>query len=463
MRTKHECRGGLYALPTTGTGLRHAIVATATQAGGGKPLPYTGNRLLKFLNISLGRWLLAPVLCFSMATSAPAPLIYRPGQGWEVEGKEAVEETSKAQLEKGERYEKDKKFDEASQAYRALVKTWPLSPNAPEAQFRYAEVLYKLYDFQRSFKEFQTCLEKYPDSEHYEESLKRQYDIACLFLAGERLKIWKIPTMPSMDKTVEMFEKTIKNGPYSPVAPMAQLKIGFAREKQHQWENAVKAYRELIRRYPKSDLADDAQFQIGYAYMLASREADYDQTATNRAITGFEDYITKYPKSEKIEQARENIERLKHEQGRGYMTIAEFYDRQKNYDAALIYYNNVIQKFPGSDLAKRATVRAEELKKRQTEAVPDLQKTSTDPQKTVPNTETNAPPLLISTNLPPTVVEIEIPPPPMVNTNAPPPVVKSVPLATPTEKDSAPSIFDDDFPEATETNSPPSSSTNHSN
>lgn len=333
------------------------------------------------------------VVCCLFATRSPAPLIYRPGQGWETEGQDHVEETSKEQLDKGERFEKDNKLEEAKDAYRALVKAWPMSPNAPEGQFRFGVMLFKLYDFQFSFKEFQKCLERYPDTEHFDEILKYQYDIACLFLAGERQKVWKIPTLPSMDKTVEMFEQVIKNGPYSYVAPMAQIKIGFAREKQHQWLEAVKAYQELIRKYPKSDLADDAQFQIGYAYMMASREADYDQTATNRAITALQDYITKYPKSEKIEQAHDNILKLKLEQSRGVMAVAQYYDRQKNYEAALIYYNNVVQKFPNTDLAKRASERVDQIKKRQYEVAPPEEKSKPE-QATKDKAEAPANPTL---------------------------------------------------------------------
>lgn len=305
---------------------------------------------------------MAGAILLLFASLLPAPFIYRPGQGWEVEGKDAVADTSKEQIAKGEAYEKEGKIEEAAGSYRALVKTWPLSPAAPEAQYRYATMLFKLYEFQRSFRELQNCLDKYPDTEHFTEILKYQYDIACLFLAGERQKLWKIPTLPSMEKTVEMFEQVIKNGPYSPHAAMSQLKIGFARENQHKWEEAVKAYQDVIRKYPKSDLADDAQFQIGYAWMLASRQADYDQTATNKAITAFEDYITKYPKSEKVEQARENILKLQDEQGRGLMRVAEFYDRQHKTDAALIYYNSVVQKYPGSELARRAARRADEIR-----------------------------------------------------------------------------------------------------
>ncbi len=343
------------------------------------------------------------------ATPSPAPLIYRPGEGWEVQGEDTVEGTSKQQHEKGEKYERENKFDEAANAYRLIPKTWPLSPNAPEGQYRFGVMMYKLFDFQRSFKEFQKCLEKYPETEHFDEILKYQYDIACLFLAGERQKIWRIPTFPSMDKTVEMFQQVIKNGPYSDVAPMSQLMIGFAREKQHQWTDAVKAYQEVVRRYPKSDLADDAQFQIGYAYMMASREADYDQTATNRAITGFRDYITKYPKSEKIEQARDNISRLQMEQARGIWSIAEFYDREKNSDAALIYYNSLIQKFPNSDLAKRAYKRVEAIKKRRFES--ELQESKSESKAdSKGDSKPESMPAQAVPNLPPAEVDPDVTP-----------------------------------------------------
>ena len=123
---------------------------------------------------------MAGAILLLFASLLPAPFIYRPGQGWEVEGKDAVADTSKEQIAKGEAYEKEGKIEEAAGSYRALVKTWPLSPAAPEAQYRYAAMLFKLYEFQRSFREFQNCLDKYPDTEHFTEILKYQYDIACL-------------------------------------------------------------------------------------------------------------------------------------------------------------------------------------------------------------------------------------------------------------------------------------------
>jgi outer membrane protein assembly factor BamD len=330
---------------------------------------------------------------------SPAPLIYRPGSGWETSGEGEVAGTSKAQLAKAMKLEEEKNYEMAAKAYHALVKTWPLSPNSAEAQYRYSTCLLESGEPIKAYKEFQKTIESYPDTPHFEEILKNQYEIGNMFLSGEKLRVWNIPTFPSMDKTVEIYESVIKNGPYSEYAPLAQMKIGFAREKQKSYKAAVESYENLIRKYPKSDLVDDAQFQIGFAYMQAAREADYDQTATRRSITAFQDYLTRYPKSEKIEQAQDNINKLRGEQARGLFNIARFYDYKDESKSALIYYNEVIQKYPESDLARRARERVEQL-----DGGPDIGRIETAPSVDEPSLE-GAPP---ETAEPATPVENEV-------------------------------------------------------
>lgn len=329
---------------------------------------------------------LLAVLCLAWPQVSPAPLIYRPGSGWETGGEGELEANSKAQLEKAIKYEKEKNYEMAAGAYRALVKTWPLSPNAAEAQYHFALCLLELGDPMKAYKEFQKTIESYPDTVYFNDILQKQYEIGNMFLAGERLKVWTIPTFPSMDKTVEIYETVIKNGPYSDIAPLAQMKIGFAREKQKNYKAAVEAYENLIRKYPKSDLIDDAQFQIGFTQMKAAREADYDQTATRRAITAFQDYLTRYPKSEKVEQAQTNINNLRAEQARGLYNIARYYDYKNESTSALIYYNEVIQKYPESELAVRSKERVDQLNNG-----PDLQNIQTAPAVAEPGKETSNP------------------------------------------------------------------------
>ncbi|MDX2227641.1 MAG: outer membrane protein assembly factor BamD [Verrucomicrobiae bacterium] len=305
-----------------------------------------------------------PLLCLLAGLLASsglqAAIVWRPGEGFETEGAETAG-SSKETLAQAKALESEKKFSEALKIYRAGARKFPFSFVAAELQYGWGRMEEIDGDFGRAFKVYQSIVEKYPNSEFFDKALERQFYIGNLFLAGERQRLWKIPTLPSMDKTVEYFEKIVKSAPYSRWAPESQFKIGVAREKQKKWSAAVEAYQKVLDKYPGSDLASLAQYQIGYAWMKASKEAEYDQSAASKAILGFEDFLTRFPNSEKVAQAQENIQNLKGKQNKGTFNIARFYDRQKDYKAAVIYYSEVIQENAESELAKQAAERIEEL------------------------------------------------------------------------------------------------------
>jgi outer membrane protein assembly factor BamD len=77
---------------------------------------------------------------------------------------------------------------------------------------------------------------------------------------------------------------------------------------------------------------------------------------------GFEDFLARYPNSEKAAQARENLNRMERKQTSTAYQIAKFYDKQKYYRAAAIYYNEVIRQQPSSPEAERAKKRVSELR-----------------------------------------------------------------------------------------------------
>jgi len=72
--------------------------------------------------------------------------------------------------------------------------------------------------------------------------------------------------------------------------------------------------------------------------------------------------MVRFPNSEKLAQAQDYMLELSGRRVQGSMNIARFYESQKNFKAALIYYNDVVQQNPGSDLASEAKQRVEVLK-----------------------------------------------------------------------------------------------------
>jgi outer membrane protein assembly factor BamD len=92
------------------------------------------------------------------------------------------------------------------------------------------------------------------------------------------------------------------------------------------------------------------------------REGSYDRASAEKAREAFEDFINRYPESEKVPQARENMKTLQVSGAKGTLDIAKFYDRTKNYKAAVIYYNDVIKAQPDTPESNYAKTRIEELK-----------------------------------------------------------------------------------------------------
>jgi outer membrane protein assembly factor BamD len=321
------------------------------------------NRRFGLLLISIACMVLFPF-------RAPAPLFYVPGEGWYYEsyGKNVKWQRPRAkeQLDVAEQAFNQSDYTTTLHAAHRVLRMWPLSDYAPDAEYFIGRCLEAKGKDEAAFKAYQNIIEKYPRSSRYADVLWRQYEIANRFLGGEWFRIWgTIPLYPSMDQTAELFNKIVNNGPYSDVAPRAQLRIGAAREKQKNFPDAVKAYETAADRYhDQPAIAADALYREGISYARQAATAEYDQNTAAQAIASYTDFITLFPNDQRGPEAQKAIAALKAEQVRGNFQIARFYEKSKRWNGALVYYNEVLQLDPNSPYAASARQRIESLKPR---------------------------------------------------------------------------------------------------
>lgn len=313
--------------------------------------------------------LVALVIGFLPART-PAPVVYRPGEGWSWEpvgGAKWTRTRAKDQLEVASAAFDGKNYKLARMAARRTVRVWPLSDYAPQAQFLVARCQEEMGQNEKAFKAYQDLLIKYPKIENYQEVVRREYEIANKFLAGERFKLWGVIPYRSRDKTAELYEKVVKNGPYSEVAPLAQMQIGTTWENlkgwRHDYPKAVKAYERAADRYHyNKKFASDGMYKAGEAYMHQAKTAEYDQSISAKAIATFTDFQTLFPDDPRVPDAQKAILTLRTEQARGAYTIARYYEQKKRLDGALIYYNESVLKDPNSKFAEESRQRIEAIK-----------------------------------------------------------------------------------------------------
>jgi outer membrane protein assembly factor BamD len=314
--------------------------------------------------------LLTALVLLAFPSRSPAPLVYRPGEGWTYEpvGGEGKWQRTRAkdQLEVAQAAFDKKQYSLALKSARRVVRVWPLSDYAPQAQYLVGRCYEAKGRDEKAFKEYQKIIEKNPKLVNYEEILRRQFAIADKYLAGKWFRLWGyIPLFPSMERTAEMYTDIVRNGPYSDVAPSAQLKVGEARMKEKNYPMAVKAYELAADRYnDRPKVASEALYQEAISYQKQAQTAEYDQSAAGKAIAVFTDFMALYPDDPRVPDAQKRIAAMKSEQARGSFQTAKFYEKKKRWRGALVYYNEVQLLDPTSNYAALAKERIDVIQKR---------------------------------------------------------------------------------------------------
>jgi outer membrane protein assembly factor BamD len=308
--------------------------------------------------------LLLAVACLAFPERSPAPVVFKPGEGvkYHAPGEEEMNATAQEFSVAAEEAFQHGDLKQAVKIYQKLLKRYPRDWNAPLASFRVGQIQEKRGDYLRAAGAYRFVVENYPQSPYFDEAIEGQFRIGETFLAGKKRTVLGVKIGNMLEAAIEIFASVVRTAPFGKYTARAQFDIGLAREKQGNAEAAIAAYQAVIDKFPNEPVAADAQYQIGYLWYAAARAGTKDPNAVSRAKTGFQDFLFRYPHSEKAPQARENLARLDAKATSDSFGIAKFYDKQKNYRAAVIYYNDVIRQQPGSTQGDQAKKRIDELR-----------------------------------------------------------------------------------------------------
>src|SRR5216684_6010457 len=291
-------------------------------------------------------------------------IIFEPGKKaqYVAPGEEEMSGDAAELYQVGQQAEKGGDVKRAIRAYKSLVRRHHRDALAPTALFRAAQLQEQTRQYTPAADSYLQLVESYPSSAHFDEAIEGQFRVGEIYLNGKKLKVLGIPLASALDRAVTIFANVVRTAPYGRYTARAQFDIGLAREKQGANDAALQAYQAVVDKFPNEPVAVNAQYQIGYIWFTAARTGTKDIAAVSNARTAFQDFLFKYPNSEKAAQARANLELLERKQTTGSYEVAKFYDKQKYYRAAVIYYNEVIRQQPGSAESDRAKKRIDELR-----------------------------------------------------------------------------------------------------
>lgn len=384
------------------------------------------------------------VICLAAPAPLRAAVVFKPGEKarYRAPGEEEMSGTAQQLFERAQEAERRGHLGAAIKAYRTIVKKHSKDTLAAGACYRMGQLQEQTRKYLLAAQSYAVLCEKYPKSDRFDEAVEAMFRIGEMYLSGQKTKVLGITIKSGVDQAANIFTMIIRTAPYGKYTARAQFDLGRAREKQGRNEAAIAAYQAVVEKFPDDPIAVDAQYQIGYIWSKASSSGTYDPAAANKARIAFEDFLARYPNSEKSTQARQNLNQMQHKQTSTAYDIAKFYDKQKQYRAAAIYYNEVIRQQPGSTEGEKAKKRISELRAKVGDAklqAPSVTAAAANKKSRKRQTsgDNSAPP---SSNemapLPPSDTDASLPPPASLlpdSTTAPPSTTDTTtaPSATP--------------------------------
>ncbi len=105
-------------------------------------------------------------------------------------------------------------------------------------------------------------------------------------------------------------------------------------------------FESFVKWFPYSQYAEEALFQAAFCKYLESPESSLDQTLTKQSIDAFQQYIEKYPKSERVAEANKLMDELRDKLIEKDYQNAYAYYKTMQYHAAVVSFKNFLNDYP---------------------------------------------------------------------------------------------------------------------
>ena len=107
-------------------------------------------------------------------------------------------------------------------------------------------------------------------------------------------------------------------------------------------------FESFAKAYPLSEKVEDANFFSAYAYYKQSPVFSLDQNETNNAVEKLQEFINKYPNSERMSSANDLVQELRIKLEYKAFEIAKQYNTIRDYKSAIIVLDDFISDYPGT-------------------------------------------------------------------------------------------------------------------
>lgn len=134
----------------------------------------------------------------------------------------------------------------------------------------------------------------------------------------------------------------------------AQFKLAEAYRLDENYPLAAVEYRILINDYGYSEYVDDAFYLESLCYYKQARRVERDQTKTFEARSRIIRFLRLFPNSPRMDEAKELLAEINDKLADKKFMAAKLYFSLEHYNAASIYFRNVVDEYPDTRWAVKS-------------------------------------------------------------------------------------------------------------
>jgi len=218
-----------------------------------------------------------------------------------------------------------------------------------------AEALFAREDYYGAYEQYEDLIEQYAGSEHYQAAMRKEIEIAELYLGPARRRVLGLPLLSGETEAIEILRRVYEHQPAGDLADDAVLRIADYYWDKRQWNDAEEYYDKYCKEYPNGNAIQHAELRRAQTAIKRCRGPRYCTTSLRLAQDRLRQFQAKYPTAAAQHDVPAMLQELRDLQAQSLYEIAARYHRANQPLAAAYYAELLRRRYPESAWSDQAT------------------------------------------------------------------------------------------------------------
>jgi outer membrane protein assembly factor BamD (BamD/ComL family) len=249
----------------------------------------------------------------------------------------------------------------AGKAFKALKKDFPEIAGPDFDIFVKAEIFYCKGQFTRAVRNYNELLTKYPKSKFSEAALDREFAIATAYLAGKKKTLLGFIKIKGYAEGIKIMEKiTDRVGLDTQMGINASVAVAENYEQRKKFNEAFLKWWEISLEWEIGPAGREALLGMARCKLAVynkppeHKRAFYDASSLNSAKSYYGRFKLLYPEDARKIGVDKILSEIDEQLAYKQLSIGRYYQKTGNRQSANLYYDMVVNDWPGSKAAEEA-------------------------------------------------------------------------------------------------------------